>query len=56
MYAEIKSRFKSENACYHSVQNRLSSCAVHENVQNKNLEDLGVNGYSTKRMGARGVD
>jgi len=23
---EIKSRFKSGNACYHSLQNRLSSC------------------------------
>ena len=25
---EIKSRLKSENACYHSVQNLLSSCLL----------------------------
>ena len=27
----IKSRFKSRNACYHSVQNLLSSCLLSKN-------------------------
>ena len=30
---EIKSRLKSDNACYHSVQNRLSSSLLSKNLQ-----------------------
>jgi hypothetical protein len=32
---EIKSRFNSGNACYHSVQNCLSSSLLSKNIQNK---------------------
>jgi hypothetical protein len=32
---EIKSRLKSGDACYHSVQNLLSSCMLSENVKIK---------------------
>jgi len=32
---EIKSRFKSGNACYHSVQNLLSSCLLSKNLKIK---------------------
>jgi galactitol-specific phosphotransferase system IIB component len=32
---EIKSRLKSGNACYHSVQNRLSSCFLSKNLKIK---------------------
>jgi len=32
---EIKSSLKSENACYHSVQNPFSSSLQHENVKIK---------------------
>jgi hypothetical protein len=34
-HEEIKSRVKSENACYHSVQNLLSSSLVSKNVKIK---------------------
>jgi hypothetical protein len=30
---EIKRRFNSDNACYHSVQNPLSSCLLSKNVK-----------------------
>ena len=30
---EIKSRLKSENACYHSVQNLLSASFLSENIE-----------------------
>jgi hypothetical protein len=30
---EIKTRFKSGNTCYHSVQNLLSSCLLSKNVK-----------------------
>jgi len=32
---EIKSRLKSGNACYHSVQNLLSSSLLSKNLKNK---------------------
>ena len=32
---EIKSRFNSWNACYHSVQNLLSSSLLSKNLKNK---------------------
>jgi len=32
---EIKSRLKSENACYRSVQNLLSSCLLYKNLNIK---------------------
>jgi len=32
---EIKSRFKSSNACYHSVQTLLSSCLLSKNLKIK---------------------
>ena len=32
---EIKSRLKSGNACYHSVQNRLSSSSLSKNINIK---------------------
>ena len=32
---EIKSRLKSENACYHSVQNLLPSCLLSKNLKIK---------------------
>jgi hypothetical protein len=32
---EIKSRLKSGNACYHSVQNLLSSCLLSKNLKLK---------------------
>jgi hypothetical protein len=35
MYEEIKSRLKSGNACYHSVQNLLSSNLITKNVKIK---------------------
>jgi hypothetical protein len=31
--AEIKRRLNSDNACYHSVQNLLSSCLLAENIK-----------------------
>jgi hypothetical protein len=34
-YEEIKSRLNSGNACYHSVQNILSSCLLSRNVKVK---------------------
>jgi hypothetical protein len=35
IYQEIKSRLNSGNACYHAVQNLLSSCVLSKNVKNK---------------------
>jgi hypothetical protein len=35
IHEEIKSRFKSGNACYHSVQNLLSSSLLSKNVKIK---------------------
>jgi hypothetical protein len=35
MYEEINSRLKSGNACYHSVQNLLSSSLLSKNVKIK---------------------
>jgi predicted transcriptional regulator len=35
IHEEIKSSWKSENACYHSVQNLLSSSLVSQNVNIK---------------------
>jgi hypothetical protein len=35
IHAEIKSRLKSGNACYHSVQNLLSSSLLSKNVKVK---------------------
>jgi hypothetical protein len=32
---EIKSRLRSENACYHSVQNLLSSSLIYKNIKIK---------------------
>jgi hypothetical protein len=32
---EIQSRLKSENACYHSVQNLLYSSFLSKNIKNK---------------------
>ena len=32
---EIKSRLRSGNACYHSVQNRLSSTYLYKNIKIK---------------------
>jgi len=32
---EIKSRLRSENACYHSVQNLFSSRLLSKNLKNK---------------------
>ena len=32
---EIKSNLKSGNACYHSVQNRLSSSFLSKNINSK---------------------
>jgi len=32
---EIKSRWKSGNTCYHSVQNLLSSSLLSKNLKNK---------------------
>jgi len=32
---EMKGRFKSRNACYHSVQNRLSSSLLSKNIKIK---------------------
>ena len=32
---EIKSRLRPENACYHSVQNLLSSRLISKNLKNK---------------------
>ena len=34
---EIKSRLKSRNACYYSVQNLLSSSLLSKNIQNYNF-------------------
>ena len=36
---EIKSRSKSGNACYHSVQNLLSSSLLSENMKIKDIQD-----------------
>ena len=35
IHEKIQSRFKSGNACYHSVQNILSSTLVYKNLNNK---------------------
>jgi hypothetical protein len=37
MNKEIKSRLNSGNACYHTVQNVLSSCLLSRNVKVKNI-------------------
>jgi hypothetical protein len=34
IHEEIKSRLNSDNACYHSVQNLLSSCLLCKNEVN----------------------
>jgi hypothetical protein len=31
---EVKRKLNSDNACYHSVQNLLSSCLLYKNVKN----------------------
>jgi hypothetical protein len=36
---EIKSRLKSRNACYHSVQNILSSSLLYKNVKIKGYKE-----------------
>jgi hypothetical protein len=35
IHDKIKSRLNSGNACYHSVQNLLSSCLISKNLKNK---------------------
>ena len=35
IHEKIKSRLKSGNACYHSVQNILSSSLISKNIKNK---------------------
>ena len=35
IHAEIKCRLKAGNACYHSVQNLLSSCFISKNLKIK---------------------
>jgi hypothetical protein len=35
IHDEIKSRLNSGNACYHSVQNLLSSCLIYKNLKIK---------------------
>jgi len=35
IHKEIKNKFKSENACYHSVQNLLSSSLLSKNMKTK---------------------
>ena len=37
IHEEIKSRLKSGNACYHSVQNLLSSSLLFKNIKNCNF-------------------
>jgi hypothetical protein len=38
IHDEIKSRLNSGNACYHSVQNLLSSCLVSKNLRLKYIK------------------
>ena len=40
IHEEIKSRFKSENTCYHSVQNLLSFSLLSKNVKIKMYETI----------------
>jgi hypothetical protein len=40
IHAEIKSRLKSGNACYHSVQNLLSSSLLSKNVKIKTYRTI----------------
>jgi hypothetical protein len=40
MQEEIKSRLNSGNACYHSVQNLLSSCLLSRNIKVKIYETI----------------
>jgi hypothetical protein len=39
IHDEIKSRLNSGNACYHSVQNLLSSCLISKNLKIKNIQN-----------------
>jgi len=47
IHEEIKSRMKSENACYHSAHNLLSSSLLSKNMKIKT--------YRTKILPAMGV-
>ena len=40
IYEEIKSRLKSGNACYHSVQNRLYSSLLSNNINIKKYRTI----------------
>ena len=48
---EIKSRWKSGNACYHSVQNLFSSCLLSKNLKIKTYRTIILSvvfcGYET---------
>jgi hypothetical protein len=46
---EIKSRLKSGNACYHSVQNLLSSSLLSKNLKIKILFIIIFSGTATQR-------
>jgi hypothetical protein len=41
IYEEIKSRWNSGNACYHSVQNLLSSSLLSKNINTNICNDKG---------------
>ena len=45
---EIKNRFKSENACYHSVQNLLFPCLLPENIKMKTHRIITFNPLNTE--------
>jgi hypothetical protein len=51
MLEEIKTRLNSENVCYHSVQDLLSSCLLSRNVQVKTYKTIILSvvlyGYET---------
>ena len=40
MYEEVKSRLKSGNACYHSLQNLLSPSLLSKNVKTKRYRTI----------------
>jgi hypothetical protein len=39
---EIKGRLKSGNACFHSVQNLLSSSLISENMKDKDIQNYNL--------------
>ena len=51
IHVEIKSRLKSGNACYHSVQNLLSSSLLLEKCKHSHIQNYGQLLYMGVKLG-----